>query len=454
MINDSLFSTGKNDWATPQDLFDELDAEFCFTLDPCSSSENTKCLRHYTEADDGLKQDWSGETVFCNPPYSSSQQTEWVQKCYEHGKRGGTAVMLIPARTDTRRFHDYILKDAEIRFIRGRLKFGDSVNSAPFPSMVIIFGPRAKKGCDVIKNNNFRPPESFLPGTDSTLVLVDWSNLMYRAWFVSKEEPWVAFCKFFDMLRLCIHKSKEPGVPIKVIFAGESKTKLKRTELFPEYKGTRKHSKNPEFAKFRKELENYIEKLGYELIRVDGAEADDVIASIVASTCHRCYCKVPCGNCEHAQQYTTDVVIFSGDRDLQQLLAWKRVLIYRAPGLFVDVAAFEEEHGIPVAKYGIYKALVGDASDNILGVEGFGPVKAKLAINSNTVAEDIWELGERKAAEQFKLALNLVNLDTKIDIDLDNIYAGAPKIEEKELSTHLDKRILLEINRFKEEFDT
>lgn len=303
-----------------------------------------------------------------------------------------------------------------------------------------------------MKNKNFRPPDSFLPGTEKTLILVDWSNLMYRAWFVSKEQPWVAFCKFFDMLRLCVHKSKEPGVPINVIFCGESKTKLKRMELFPDYKGTRKHSKNPEFAKFRKTLEKYIEKLGYKLIRVDGAEADDVIASIVASNCHRCYCKVPCGNCEHAQQYTTDVVIFSGDRDLQQLLAWKRVLIYRAPGLFVDVATFEEEFGIPVAKYGVYKALVGDTSDNISGVEGFGPVKARTAINANSVAEDVWELGEKKAAEEFKMSLALVNLDTKIDIDLSDIYAGPPQIEEKALLKDLDKRVLFEVKRLKEEF--
>lgn len=301
-------------------------------------------------------------------------------------------------------------------------------------------------------NNKFRPPDSFVPGVTSTLVLVDWSNLMYRAWFISREQPWVAFCKFFDMLRLCVRKSKQAGIPIKIIFCGESRTKLKRTEMFPEYKGTRKHSKNEEFAAFRKKLEICINKLGYELLRIDGAEADDVIASIVANNCHRCYCKVPCGNCEHAQQYTTDVVIFSGDRDLQQLLSWKRVLIYRAPGLFVDIKAFEEEFGIPVQKYNIYKALVGDKSDNISGVEGFGPVKAQIAINSDTVAEDIWELGGKESADQFKLALNLVNLDTKIGIDIGKLYMGIPKVEEKELLKTLDKHVLLEIKRFAEEF--
>lgn len=300
--------------------------------------------------------------------------------------------------------------------------------------------------------NKFRPKESFTPGTTSTLILVDWSNLMYRAWFVSREQPWVAFCKFFDMLRLCIHKSKQSGVPTKIIFCGESRTKLKRTEIFPEYKSTRKPSKNEEFSAFRKRLESYINKIGYELIRIDGAEADDVIASIVADNCLRCYCKVPCKNCEHAQQYTTDVVIFSGDRDLQQLLAWKRVIIYRAPGLFVTEATFKEEFGIPVNKYNIYKALIGDKSDNISGVEGFGPVKAAIAINADTVAEDIWELGGKESADQFKMALSLVNLDTKLNIDINKIYSGPPKIQDH-FATTLEKHVLLEIKRFREEFN-
>jgi 5'-3' exonuclease len=274
---------------------------------------------------------------------------------------------------------------------------------------------------------------------------------MYRAWFASKEQPWVAYCKFFDMMRLCMHKSRQPGVPIGVIFCGESKTILKRTQLFPEYKATRKHSKNEEFVLFRKVLERYIENLGYKMMRIDGAEADDVIASIVASTCHRCYCVNPCKDCEHSRQHTTDVVIFSGDRDLQQLLAWERVLIYRAPGLFVNTEAFEEEFGIPVKKYTIYKALIGDKSDNIAGVDGFGPVKAKTAINANSVSEDIWELGGHKASEEFKKALELVKLDTKIDIDLSDIYTGEPKIN-TEFFKQVDSRIIFEIKRLKEEF--
>lgn len=144
IVNQALFSTGKNDWATPQALFDELDAEFHFTLDPCATPETAKCAKFYTEEDNGLVQDWTGETVFCNSPYSDQQQTKWVRKCYEHGLRGRVAVMLIPARTDTKRFHDYIYGKAEVRFIKGRLKFGGCENSAPFPSMVVVFGKRTQ----------------------------------------------------------------------------------------------------------------------------------------------------------------------------------------------------------------------------------------------------------------------------------------------------------------------
>jgi site-specific DNA-methyltransferase (adenine-specific) len=89
-------------------------------------------------ADNGLEKDWSGNRVFCNPPYSNI--STWVEKCYREGCKDNTlVVMLIPARTDTRYFHDYILHRAEVRFVRGRLKFGDGKNSAPFPSMLVIF---------------------------------------------------------------------------------------------------------------------------------------------------------------------------------------------------------------------------------------------------------------------------------------------------------------------------
>ena len=135
-----MFSSQTDLWETPQEFFDKLNAEFGFTLDPCATHENAKCDKYFTIKEDGLKQNWQGETVFCNPPYGRAIK-DWVKKCYEESrKENTTVVMLIPARTDTSYFHDYIYNKAkEIRFIRGRLKFGNAKNSAPFPSMVVVF---------------------------------------------------------------------------------------------------------------------------------------------------------------------------------------------------------------------------------------------------------------------------------------------------------------------------
>ena len=137
---DVMFSSKTDLWSTPQDFFDELNKEFNFNLDPCSTHENAKCEKHFTLEEDGLSQDWQGYNVFCNPPYGKAIK-EWVKKCNTESKKENTkVVMLIPARTDTSYFHDYIYGIAkEIRFIRGRLKFGNSKNSAPFPSMIVIF---------------------------------------------------------------------------------------------------------------------------------------------------------------------------------------------------------------------------------------------------------------------------------------------------------------------------
>jgi site-specific DNA-methyltransferase (adenine-specific) len=137
MNTELMFSSKTDLWSTPQAFFNELNKEFNFTLDPCANKENAKCEKYYTKEDNGLIQDWKNEIVFCNPPYGR-ELNKWVKKCYEESKHA-KIVMLIPARTDTSYFHDYIYNKAEIKFIRGRLKFGDSKNSAPFPSMVVIF---------------------------------------------------------------------------------------------------------------------------------------------------------------------------------------------------------------------------------------------------------------------------------------------------------------------------
>ena len=141
MNTEVMFSSKTDLWETPQDLFDRLDAEFGFDLDACALPQNAKCAAYYTPEQDALSQPWDG-VVWCNPPYGRNIG-KWVQKAREENRRNNNyIVMLLPARTDTRWFHDYILGKAEIRFIRGRLKFGGSKNSAPFPSMVVVFRPK------------------------------------------------------------------------------------------------------------------------------------------------------------------------------------------------------------------------------------------------------------------------------------------------------------------------
>ena len=149
-MNKALLSSKNMCWCTPQDFFDKLNEEFCFTLDavPCASVGHAKCGKFYTIADNGLEQDWAGETVFCNPPYGR-EIGKWVQKAYEEAQAGTPIVLLIPARTDTSYFHDFIYHKAEIRFIRGRLRFtdddGNAADPAPFPSMLVIYNGKAVK---------------------------------------------------------------------------------------------------------------------------------------------------------------------------------------------------------------------------------------------------------------------------------------------------------------------
>ena len=135
-----MFSSQTDEWATPQEFFDKLNEEFHFTLDPCALPFNAKCKHYFTPADNGLLQNWGGQIVFCNPPYGRAIY-DWVRKCSEEAQKPNTMVVaLIPARTDTKYFHEFIYHKAkEIRFVKGRLKFGGSRNAAPFPSMVVIF---------------------------------------------------------------------------------------------------------------------------------------------------------------------------------------------------------------------------------------------------------------------------------------------------------------------------
>lgn len=140
MNTEIMFSSKTDLWETPQWLFDSLDKEFHFDLDVCALPENAKAARYYTPDQDGLRQEWNG-VCWCNPPYGRNV-ARWMQKAYESNT---TVVCLMPARTDTKWFHDWVLGKAEIRFIRGRLTFGNSEKQAPFPSIVVIYRPRSHK---------------------------------------------------------------------------------------------------------------------------------------------------------------------------------------------------------------------------------------------------------------------------------------------------------------------
>jgi len=138
VITKGMMSSNTDEWATPKLFFKELNDEFQFDLDPCASKENHKCKKYFTKEDDGLKQNWGGYRVFCNPPYGK-EISKWVEKAYLENKNNKTfVVMLLPARTDTKWFHNYIYNRHKIIFIKGRLKFNDGKQSAPFPSMLVI----------------------------------------------------------------------------------------------------------------------------------------------------------------------------------------------------------------------------------------------------------------------------------------------------------------------------
>jgi site-specific DNA-methyltransferase (adenine-specific) len=128
-------------WATPQAIFDKLNAEFDFTLDPCADISNAKCKKFYTLKENGLAQDWSKERVFMNPPYGK-EISKWIKKAYQESKKGALVICLIPSRTDTKWWHDFVLNAKQIRFIKGRLSFNDGDNTAPFPSAIIVFDGR------------------------------------------------------------------------------------------------------------------------------------------------------------------------------------------------------------------------------------------------------------------------------------------------------------------------
>ena len=142
MNNDLMFSSNTDLWATPQDFFDKLNRVFRFDLDVCAVPENAKCEQYYSPDNNGLLQDWFG-VCWLNPPYGRVIAA-WVEKAYRSAKENGaTVVCLLPARVDTRWWHDYCV-NGEVHFLKGRLKFGNATNSAPFPSAVVVFRPTVR----------------------------------------------------------------------------------------------------------------------------------------------------------------------------------------------------------------------------------------------------------------------------------------------------------------------
>ena len=145
VIIKSMVSSKTNEWTTPQSLFDKLNDEFGFTLDPCCQVETAKCQKYYTQKENGIIQDWSNDVVFMNPPYGG-HTGDWIKKALDESRAGATVVCLIVSATDRSYWHEYIFPYAsEIRFLRGRIKFGDSKSTAPFASAIIIFRKSGKK---------------------------------------------------------------------------------------------------------------------------------------------------------------------------------------------------------------------------------------------------------------------------------------------------------------------
>lgn len=135
------FSSATDQWDTPQELYDRWDRLFCFDLDACADETNAKCQRFYSVEVDGLAQEWAPRRVWLNPPYGRSIG-RWMAKAKEAAARGALVVALVPARTDTRWWHDHVVGAAHIIYLQGRVRFGTATSGAPFPSAIVIYYPQ------------------------------------------------------------------------------------------------------------------------------------------------------------------------------------------------------------------------------------------------------------------------------------------------------------------------
>lgn len=270
-------------------------------------------------------------------------------------------------------------------------------------------------------------------------ILIDHANLVYRSYYSAVRfiniRPWMPVIRYFDMLRLVSERVKRtyPKVPIKFAFAGESKTTLRRTTLDPKYKAHRKPNKDEDLRKFRNVIVKLINGSGWELIRIDGAEADDIIASLTAK------------NSMEAQ-----TVVYSNDRDLRQLLSYPNTVMFQNPGMFYTRRMFKIEHGFDPDKYLYYKALVGDKSDNISGVNGWGPVKSKKYIIAGNWLESL----QPNEVESYKNSLALSDLDYSLDVSIPERVnrvskkASIEKVLRKIYGKDSIQEVMLALNRF------
>lgn len=157
-LTKGLFTSRTEEWETPEYVFLSLNKEFDFQVDVCATSENAKCKIYFDKSVDGLKREWSPFKCWMNPPYGRDI-AKWMKKAFNESQRGALVVCLIPSRTDTKWWHDWVMKSSEIRFVSGRISFGNSKNSAPFPSCIVIYFPELdnphKLSVPVIKSVSF-----------------------------------------------------------------------------------------------------------------------------------------------------------------------------------------------------------------------------------------------------------------------------------------------------------
>ena len=258
-----------------------------------------------------------------------------------------------------------------------------------------------------MKPSPIRPQLAQGNDLNRVLLLVDYSNILYRSYFSSlsgwEERPWLPILRFLDSIRLFIQRSSVKGIHSEMIFAGESREKLERTKMDSSYKSTRVPVVHPVFKNFRKIMIPILSDMGISIVSRAGAEADDVIASVVNSVCADLY--IPPLNSFNPQK--TDVIVFSNDKDLYQLLRFDRCCLYKSFGMFYTKENFIDEYKFHPDKFPLYKAMVGDKSDDISGVNGLGPVKATEHVLNGTIpAND----------EEFISSLRLIALDYNLDV--------------------------------------